>query len=59
MFDVKKAQEAAEAELAEDRCKEAKKRIKSKLQAIAAAKKVVQNLEREYTVLLEDIGETV
>ncbi len=59
MFDVKKAQEEAEAEIAEERGKEAKRLIKTKLKEIAAAKKVVSNLEREYAVLLEDIGETV
>ena len=59
MFDVKKAQEDAEAELAEERAEKAKTRIKSKLREIAAARKVLGNLNREYEILLEDIGETV
>lgn len=59
MFDVKQAEKEAQEELAEDRSKEAKRLIKSKLKEIGAAKKVLVNLKREYAVLLEDIGETV
>ena len=57
LFDVKEAEEAARAEIAEDRIKDAKKKIKTKLTEIAAAEAVVRNLKREYDVLMEDIGD--
>lgn len=57
MFDVKKAQDEAKEELAKERTDAAKKKIKSKLKDIESARAVVRNLEREYEVLLEDIGE--
>ena len=58
VFDVKAAQAEAEKELAEERTKEAKNKIKTKLKEIASAEKMLKNLRREYAVLLEDIGET-
>ena len=58
MFDVKKVQDEAKEELAKERGEAAKKKIKTKLKDIEAARLIVRNLEREYEVLLEDIGES-
>lgn len=59
MFDVKKAQEEAQKEVAEERTKRAKELIKEKLRAIDKAKHVVANLERELEDLYADIGRQV
>lgn len=56
MFDVKKAQAEAEKEIAEDQAKIAKGKIKDHLKRISTAKAVVANLEREYEVMLREIG---
>jgi len=56
MFDVTKAQKEAEAEIAEEALKAAKGKIKDHLKRLAAARAVVTNLEREYEVLLREIG---
>jgi hypothetical protein len=59
MIDIKKITEEAEAELVAERGEKAKRQIKSKLNEIASAEKILANLRREYATLLEDIGETV
>jgi len=56
MFDIKSVQAEAEKEIREEAAREAKTKIKDKLQQIAKAKAVVTNLEREYEVLLASIG---
>lgn len=56
MFDVKKIEETARLELAKEQGEKAKTQIKSQLQKIAAARSVVSNLERDYEVLLREIG---
>lgn len=59
MFDVKKAKEEAEKEIAEERTKKAKELIKSKLRQIDQAKQILTNLERELDDLYADIGRQV
>lgn len=59
MFDIKKAEEEARKEIAEEQSKAAKGKIKGHLQKITAAKQVVANLEREYEVMLREIGSDV
>jgi len=56
MFDIKQVEEEARKELADEKSTAAKSKIKAHLAKIAAAKKVVANLEEEYQVLLRDIG---
>ena len=56
MFDVKAVREEAEREIAAEAAEKAKFAIKAKLKAIGAARAVVANLEREYEVLLREIG---
>lgn len=51
MFDIKKVQEEAAKELADEKAKKAKEKIKGKLREIDAAEKIVANLHRE----LEDL----
>jgi hypothetical protein len=57
LVDIKKAQEDAATELAEEAATKAKSEIKGSLRKIAQAKAVVANLEREHEVLLRTIGE--
>lgn len=57
MFDVKKVEEEARAEVAKEEGDKAKAKIKGSLKSIAAAKAVLSNLEREHEVLLRTIGE--
>jgi len=57
MFDIKQAKEEANKEFAEDRVKEAKGRIKSKLKEIDKSKKIVRNLERELEDLYSELTE--
>lgn len=45
----------AKEELAEERANVAKVKIKRKLQEIEAAKKIVDNLEAEFALLLKDL----
>lgn len=58
MFDIKKAQDEAKKELAEEQAGNAKDKIKSKLRELSRAKKLVANIEREledlYIVLSQD-----
>mgnify|MGYP001457266039 CR=1 FL=1 len=56
MFDIKAVEAEARKEIAEAQAAAAKSRIKDHLAKIAAAKKVVANLEREYEVLLAEVG---
>lgn len=56
MFDIKKVEAEALAEINADRANKAKAKIKAKLQQIADAERIVQNLRDEYGVLLRDIG---
>lgn len=57
MFDVNQVEKDAKAEVAKEAGDQAKTQIKSKLKAIAAARSVVANLEREYEILLKTIAE--
>lgn len=56
MFDIKKVETEAQAELAAEKATAAKAKIKAKLKQIADAERIVQNLRDEYGVLLRDIG---
>lgn len=56
MFDVNAIEKEAAAELAEERAREAKAKIKAKLRQIADAERVAENLREEYKILLRDIG---
>jgi DNA anti-recombination protein RmuC len=47
MFDIKKVQDEAAKEVAEERAKKAKESVKEKLRQIDKAKQIVSNLERE------------
>lgn len=55
-FDIKAAENEARAELAAEHAKEAKAKIKGSLAKIAAARKIVANLEAEHAALMRDIG---
>lgn len=56
MFDIKKVQKEAEAEIREEMAKKAKDKIKAKLREIASAEKILANLRNEYEVLLREVG---
>lgn len=56
MFDIKKIEEEARAELNEEFGKSAKIKIKTKLREIAMAEKALANMRNEYSELLRDIG---
>lgn len=56
MFDVSAAQKQAQEELAKEASDKAKGKIKEHLKKIASAKAIVANLEREYEVILKEIG---
>lgn len=56
MFDIKKIEAEAREEVAAEQAETAKSKIKAHLAKIAAAKKIVANLELEYKALLADIG---
>lgn len=57
MFDIKKVEEEARKELAEEKSKDAKTKIKAHLAKISAAEKILVNLRAEYEVLIRDIGQ--
>ena len=59
MFDIKKLAQDAEAEVAEEDIKQAKKKLVTKQRDIRHAKRIVANLEREYQSLLLEISEDV
>ncbi|SFZ81610.1 hypothetical protein SAMN02983003_0592 [Devosia enhydra] len=56
MFDIKTVEAEARAELAEERGKIAKGKIKASLQRIANAEAILRNLREEHEILLRDIG---
>lgn len=58
MFDIKKIEEEAQAELNEEMGKAAKVKIKASLRNIALAEKALMNLRQEHEILLRDIGKT-
>jgi hypothetical protein len=57
MFDVKKVQEEAAKELADEAATKAKGRIKDKLRQIEQAKRVLANLNRELEDLYGEISQ--
>lgn len=59
MFDIKKAKEEAEKEIAEERVKKAKEKIKLKLREIDAAKKILANHQRELDDLYAELSQDV
>ncbi|WP_287253173.1 hypothetical protein [Mesorhizobium sp.] len=56
MFDIKKVEEEARKEMAEEKAKAAKSKIKTSLVKIEQARTILRNLEEEHQVLLRDIG---
>lgn len=56
LIDIKAVEAEAKAEIAKEAGEKGKAKLKSKLREIAAAKKIVANLEGEYAVLLADLG---
>ena len=54
---TKAKEEEAKKEVADEKATQAKEQIKGKIVQIEKAKKVVRNLENEYSALLEEIGE--
>ncbi len=56
MFDIKKLEAEAAAELATEKATAAKSKIRASLKRIDDAKAIVMNLEYEHLVLLRDIG---
>lgn len=59
MFDIKTVEAEAKKEIAEEQGKRAKEKIKGHLAKICAARAVIANLEREYEVLLAEVGADV
>jgi hypothetical protein len=56
MFDIKKVEAEALKEIAEEKAKGAKTKIKASIAKIDAARTILRNLEEEHQVLLRDIG---
>jgi hypothetical protein len=56
-MDAKTIKEQAKQEFEEERSKEAKEKIKKKLRELAAAKKVVTNIEREIEDLEDELSQ--
>lgn len=56
MFDIKSVEAEARQELADEKAKAAKSKIKDSLKKIEAARTILRNLEDEHAVLLRDIG---
>lgn len=56
LIDIKQVEADAKAELQKEASEKARGKIKDKLRQIEAARKIVANLEGEYAVLLQDIG---
>ena len=56
MFDIKKIEAEAAAELASDRATAAKSKIKASLNRSADAERILANLREEHAVILRDIG---
>ncbi len=59
MFDITDVEKEAKKEIAAERTEDAKKKIKLKLAAIEKARRVVRVLEKDYELLLLEIGESV
>lgn len=59
MIDIKRIEEEARAELAEELGKTAKSKLKAKMRDITMAERVLLGLREEYQVLLRDIGSEV
>ncbi len=59
MFDIKKVQEEAAKEIAEEKAEKAKILIKEKLRAISKSEQIVTNLKHELEDLYADIGRQV
>lgn len=57
MLDIKKVQEEAQKELVQERMEKAKRQVKSKLNEIENARRVVTNLERELEDLYAELGQ--
>jgi hypothetical protein len=57
LIDIKKVQDDAQAEYAQERMKDAKEKVKEKLKLIEKAKLVVRNLERELEDLYATLGQ--
>lgn len=58
MIDIKKVQEEANKELIEERMKKAKTLVKSKMEEINKAEKIVANLRRELEDLYGEIAQS-
>jgi hypothetical protein len=59
MFDIKAVEDEARAELAVERVKAAKTKIKASLQGIARAEAILTNLREEHNLILREAGSTV
>lgn len=57
MFDIKKVEADAAAEVAKEEADKARGKIKASLQKINSAEAVLANCRREHEVLLKTIGE--
>ena len=57
MFDIKAVEKKALEDIRKERETKATKEIKAKLEQIEKARLVLRNLEREYAVLLAEIGD--
>lgn len=57
MFDIKKVEEEARKEIAEEQGKKAKDALKAKLRSLEAAKQVVRSIEIEITDLKQSIAD--
>jgi hypothetical protein len=56
MFDINAVEAEARKELADEKAKAAKGKIKTSLVKIEQARTILRNLEEEHQVLLRDIG---
>lgn len=56
MFDIKKVEAEALAEINEEKAKAAKTKIKAALKRISDAEAILRNAREEYAVVLRDIG---
>lgn len=56
MFDIKTVEAEAKKEIADEKAKAAKTKIKAALKRIADAEAILRNAKDEYEVILRDIG---
>lgn len=56
MIDIKAVEAEAKKEIAEEKSKSAKSKLKAALKRIADARTILRNAEEEYEVLLRYIG---